>query len=135
MAFFTWNETYSVSHDDFDRQHKRLIDMINELYDAMKQGKGNEALSKLIIGLKGYTVTHFTNEERELAKINYPDLAEQISQHEAFVKKVTEFQNRLSAGKEGLSVEMMNFLKDWLTKHIMGADKKYASFFSKVPVK
>lgn len=135
MAFFTWNDSYSVSVDDFDRQHKKLFDMINGLYDAMKQGKGGETATSLISGLKSYTVTHFKSEEAELKRIGYPELASQKKQHEAFVTKITEFQAKLSDGQTNLSVEMMNFLKDWLTNHIMVADKRYAPYFAKVNVK
>ena len=29
-----------------------------------------------------------------------------------------------------LSLQVMNFLKDWLLKHIQGSDKKYAPFLN-----
>ena len=32
------------------------------------------------------------------------------------------------AGKVLLSVDLMNFLRDWLTSHILKSDKRYAPF-------
>lgn len=135
MAFFTWNNSYSVSVDDFDRQHKRLFEMINGLYDAMIQGNGNEALSGSLSGLRGYAATHFGNEEKELKRIGYPDYAAHKAEHDAFVAKIADFQQKFADGKVGLSIEIMSFLKDWLTNHIMVVDKKYAPYFAKVSVK
>lgn len=73
MALITWNENYSVKVKQFDDQHKKLIDMINELHDAMKVGKGKDVMEKILAGLIQYTVTHFANEERLMKQHNYPD--------------------------------------------------------------
>lgn len=135
MAFLTWNDSFSVCVDEFDRQHKRLFEMINGLYDAMKQGKGNEVVSGLLSGLKSYTVTHFKGEETELQRVKYPEFAAHKAQHEAFTKRIADFQESFSGGKANLSVEILNFLRDWLSNHIMVVDKKYAPYFSKVAVK
>ena len=42
--------------------------------------------------------------------------------------KVLDYEERLKDGKFVVSVEITNFIKEWLTKHIMGTDKKYTSF-------
>ena len=36
MAFFEWNDSYSVGVVEIDRQHQRLIDFIDQLYEAME---------------------------------------------------------------------------------------------------
>jgi hemerythrin len=42
-----------------------------------------------------------------------------------------DFQKRYQAGQVALSVEMMNFLKDWLTNHIVETDKRYIPYLTK----
>lgn len=72
MALIQWDDSFSVKVAEIDQQHKRLIVMINELHDAMKQGKGKDALGKIINGLISYTATHFDTEERYFDQFEYP---------------------------------------------------------------
>jgi len=64
MALISWNDNLSVHVGEIDRQHQQLIKMINDLDDAMKQGKGKEVLGKIVKGLSDYTAYHFSTEER-----------------------------------------------------------------------
>lgn len=130
MAFFVWNDRYSVGVTELDSQHKQLIKILNELFEAMTSGKTKEVLGKVLNELITYTKTHFSSEERYLQSYGYPSLTEHKKEHEAFVAKVSAFQKDFSAGKLSLSVEMSSFLKNWLVQHISGVDKKYGSFLN-----
>jgi hemerythrin len=135
MALIQWNDTFSVKVAEIDQQHQKLVSMINELNDAMKQGKGKDALSKIINGLVSYTVTHFNTEEKYFARFGYPETDSHKKEHAAFVKKVSEFKDGFEKGKISLSIEVMNFLSDWLKNHINGTDKKYSQFFNEKGLK
>ena len=104
--------------------------MINELNDAMKQGKGKDILGKIVNGLISYTATHFKTEENYFERFGYPDANQHKKEHIAFVQKVSDFKNGFEKGKLSLSIEVMNFLSDWLQNHIKGTDKKYSQFFN-----
>ncbi|MEW6536203.1 MAG: bacteriohemerythrin [Candidatus Auribacterota bacterium] len=130
MALITWSDELSVKIKEIDNQHKKLIDLINSLNDAMKVGKGKEVMDKILKELTSYTVTHFSNEEKYFDKYGYPDTKAHKETHTAFVNKMTEFKDKFEQGKLSLSIEVMNFLSDWLKKHIMGTDQKYSSFFN-----
>ncbi|MDZ7764928.1 MAG: hypothetical protein U5K00_10925 [Melioribacteraceae bacterium] len=39
MAYIDWSEDLSVGNLSIDFEHKRLVQIINELYDAMTNGK------------------------------------------------------------------------------------------------
>jgi hemerythrin len=130
MALIVWTENFSVKVGKIDEQHHKLVDFINNLHEAMLKGKSNELLSGLIKGLVDYTVIHFNTEEALLEKYNYPDLAIQKKEHALFIKKVSEFQKGFKNEKFGLSIDIMNFLSDWLKNHINGSDKKYSSFLN-----
>lgn len=130
MAFINWTDSLSVGVSEMDNQHKRLIAMINDLSEAMKMGKGKEALGKILSGLIIYTQTHFTAEEKYFEKYNYPLAPSHRREHATFVKKVSEVKTAFDAGKLSVTVETMNFLRDWLKNHIMGTDQKYTQFFN-----
>jgi len=103
--------------------------MINEPSEAMKQGKGKTVSEKVLNNLINYTATHFQTEEKYFDRYGYPETFSHKKEHEAFVQKVSEFRKGFENGKLSVTVEIMNFLSDWLRHHIKTADKKYASFF------
>jgi hemerythrin len=43
-----WKPEYSVGVSELDQQHKGLVAMMNELHDAMMQGKGSEVLGGIL---------------------------------------------------------------------------------------
>ena len=127
MSLFVWNETYSVKVSQMDSEHQKLFDIINSLYDGMKAGKGKDALGPVINQLITYTERHFASEEAMLRRANYDRLDYQISQHRAFVERVRKFSADSASGAAGLSIEVLDFLKDWLANHIKGTDRQYSA--------
>jgi hemerythrin-like metal-binding protein len=128
MPLFTWDASYSVGIKDYDDHHKHLFDLINQLHDAMIQGRGNMELGKIVKELVDYTQFHFSSEEAKFAQFVYPETTKHRAEHNAFKAKVMEFQAKITAGQIGLSIEVANFLKEWLLNHIKIEDKKYSPF-------
>jgi hemerythrin len=86
-------------------------------------------LGKTLDGLIDYTKSHFAREEQYMLKCGYPDLATHKKEHEDLAKQVLDVQKKYHGGSTAtLSMEVMNFLKNWLIKHIQGTDKKYTPF-------
>jgi hemerythrin len=135
MAILNWNESLSVKISSIDQQHKKLFDLINEFYDSMSQGSSKEKLMGVIKGLKDYTVVHFSNEEKIMKTINYSEFSNHKAEHDKFVATILDYEERYKSGKLILSLEVTNFIKNWITSHIMGTDKKYSDFFIKNGIK
>ncbi len=130
MPFLTWTNEYSVNVREIDAQHRKLMDMINRLYDAMREGRGAQATGQVLRELIDYTRAHFAYEERLLSQHGYPEFPGHKSEHDRLARKVTEFQQKFAAGNTMLALDLSKFLKDWLTTHILGTDKKYAAFLN-----
>ncbi len=128
MPLFNWSEDYSVKNNGIDNQHKKLVDLINDLHNAMKEGKGKEILGKIIGELISYTKFHFKAEENLMLQNNYPEYKNHKAEHEAFTNKVIEFEEKFKRGSVVLSQEIILFLKDWLINHIKGTDKNYSPY-------
>ncbi len=125
----TWNRSIQLDIKSMDRQHKRLVDLINKLNRAMKMRTGREALAGVFGELIDYTKTHFGDEEILMRKYDYEGLADQEVQHKHFVEKMVDMQQQVRTGNAMVTMDLMEFLKDWLVKHIQGTDKKYQAFF------
>lgn len=125
MAVFKWDETYSVRVHQCDAQHKKLFDIINQLTDAMRVGKGQEIVSDIVSQLILYTRTHFQQEEALMERTQYPELSAHRELHRKLVADVERFQRELDGGLRPNTVSVLSFLKDWLTQHIQKVDKAY----------
>jgi hemerythrin len=126
MPLMTWTEKLSVGVGMLDEDHKRLVAMVNELYEAMQAGHGRDSLGRILDGLVRYTREHFAREEKLFAQTGYPATALHKQEHDALTRQVLEVQRKHAAGSATtLSLEVMQFLKNWLIKHIQGSDQKY----------
>ena len=130
MAVMEWSPVLSVKVKKFDDQHKKLVDLLNQLHDAMKAGQGNAMLGVVLQSLITYTATHFKDEEQVMQANGYPDLARHKGEHEKLVKQVLDLQQKFQGGGSVLTLTVMSFLKDWLVTHIQGEDKKYGVFLN-----
>lgn len=129
MGLLQWNDSFSVQVEEIDNQHKVMLNMINEYYNAAMKKEPQDGLIKLINGLEAYTIQHFDTEERYFDSFNYPDKVEHIRAHDEMKKKVTELKEQVADKKKVLSLEVGTFLIDWLANHIKGTDKKYTRCF------
>ncbi len=123
-----WTDDLSVNSAVLDNEHKKLFSLIDDFYKGIKNNTPREQLQELILGLVQYTKTHFANEEKHMQQMGYPKLEEHRELHQHFIDKTQDYYERLKGGKLILSIEVTNFLKDWLVKHIKGVDQQYAAF-------
>ena len=123
-SLIEWNANLLTGVRVIDEDHKKLVDMLNRLNDAMTARKGKEMLAPLLVELVKYTAEHFGREESLMAKHKYADSAAHFAAHKKLIDDVAEFQKKLDAGQAMISVALLKFLRDWLSTHIMQTDKK-----------
>ncbi len=126
MSLITWSNELSVGIDSIDEQHKKLVNMINALNDALAKGEADAVLVKIFDGLVGYVDKHFTYEEGLFTKAGWDGADAHKEAHKDLVAEVMEFKAGLDSGNATIGVKLMVFLKDWLTNHIMRSDKEYS---------
>ena len=126
MAFFEWKDSMSVGHRMIDRDHKMLIQYINEMHAAMMAGKGKDIVGAILNKLVAYTKDHFGREEIVWRTGRYSDLEKHRKEHADLLKTVGEFQAKYDKGTVALSIDLMDFLRRWLENHILKSDKAAA---------
>jgi hemerythrin len=130
MAFFDWKEEYSVGIKKIDEQHKKLVTHLNDLFEAMKAGKGKEALNSVLNGLLQYTKDHFTTEESLMKLYEFPEYAAHKQKHDKMAEHVVSLKQKVDSGEISQPIQITNFLKEWLGKHIMSTDKLYGPYLN-----
>ncbi len=135
MVLLSWSDSYSVKVPSIDNQHKKWIDYMNELHMAMSEGHGKEILSDIFKKFIKYGNEHLDYEERLLDENDYPELHQHRKEHDYFRKKLSEFDEKQKLDQAFLSIQVMDFMKDWLLNHIKGTDMKYSNFLTAKGVK
>lgn len=125
---FEWKQEYSVGYVPIDQQHKRLFELAEELHKAMIAGKAREVLGKTLSSLIAYTKGHFATEEALMRTHHYPEFAKHKAAHDALTAKVMGLEKEFSVGRQAIGVELLPFLRDWLTHHIGESDRKIAEY-------
>jgi hemerythrin len=109
MSLLTWSSKYSVEVDEMDRQHRVLINLLNDLHEAMLHGKA----------------------QGMIAAAGYAGLAMHRIKHKELIKQVEEYVARHKDGDRAVNVQLMNFLRDWLVTHIQQTDREYGACVNK----
>ena len=125
METLQWNEVLATGIREIDEQHKCLLDILNQLREAIERGEhktANVALKQM----RDYASYHFNFEEKLLEKAGYGMLPLHRRVHELFVARVQQFQQRYAAGEDILR-ELHNMLARWLVNHIQNEDRNYAT--------
>jgi|SRR5208283_3182348 len=135
MALVEWTQKLSVGIPSIDKQHQKLIELLNAFFVSVQNKDGKGKIATVIKGLKDYTIEHFNSEEAVMRIHKYPGLEVQVREHESFVKTVQDFEDRFNKGKLILTLEITNFIRDWITNHIMNVDKQYSDFLAQRGVK
>ena len=125
LSKFVWKDEYLLGVNAMDDEHKILIEKINFLSVAL--GEGPKKAKAAFTDLASYTAEHFGDEEKFFDSIQYPDSVAHKGIHRRVLTKVGEFGKQLDNGTL-VPAELMNFLNDWLLKHILGVDMVYARF-------
>jgi hemerythrin len=130
-----WKEDFNLNIKVMDQQHRKLVDMINVLYNAFMNAEDDKVIEQTLQDVMEYAFIHLRQEERYFEQCNYEDAPEHIACHQSFVQKAEEFREKYMMNSSVLTQEVLEFLRDWLTNHILHMDKKYANSFRDAGIK
>ena len=123
---FVWDDSCKTGVSEIDQDHKALIKLINDLYEAMQDGSGGALLLPIFSALKHYTATHFAKEERYMMECGAPSQEKHVKEHTLMMAKLADLESRHRNGEAAISLQTLTFLRDWLKNHICVVDKAMA---------
>ena len=125
MALLVWSEILSVNNEVIDNQHKILINIINKFYDNILNPKGIDITTDVLNELYEYSIYHFSCEEQIFKENNFDDLQNHLQDHARFVMTIIDFKTKLLISNKNLKDEIIDFVNDWLYRHVLEEDKKF----------
>lgn len=135
MEKIKWDDSFSVGVSEMDRQHKRIIDLINSLIEKQEMEVDSEIISDTLTRMLEYANEHFGREEQYMLESGYPDYSRQKEEHNEFRKRTAFFSVDTIKHKMTIPKEVLAYLKEWWVNHILNADMKYKAFFVERGVK
>ena len=130
MKPVSWTERFSVGVKEIDLQHRGLLDIVNQVIDSIEKEKEWQTTSAVLDSLINYAYNHFATEERYMKEAEYPELLWHVELHLEFIKKVFSLSQEVSLKGLEIQREMLTFLIEWYTNHVLGVDRKYMASLS-----
>lgn len=126
MALIKWRESYSTGIEQFDKEHRKIVVLVNDMFEAVRDNATEEEISKILSEVISYTEYHFNNEEEAMAAANFDGLEEHRQEHENLKAEALKFKDLLDEDLKNGTKELYHFLREWLTNHILDTDMKYS---------
>lgn len=128
MSILTWNNQLVLGIESVDNQHKNLIDLTNQLDEAVAIGTDRDSIINIVNGLIDYTVYHFEHEEQLMMAANYNQelYAVHEAEHQEFVAKMLDVQREVHVNIDSITADLMDYVINWLYHHILNTDKQMA---------
>lgn len=132
MSYISWKKSFSIGIQAIDDQHKKLVEIINELYEAQRLGTSQSIICDVLIRLDDYTKYHFNMEEMMQHANMYPDLSNHKKEHQEFIDRLTLLKRDAKKNNLLLSLKTLDYLKNWTINHILGSDRDFGEYLKDI---
>ncbi len=125
-AVFVWNERYETGLDVVDQQHRRLVELLNQLGELYSREGTLEELLSVFDELAAYAVYHFQTEEKLMAEMDVSagHADPHRTAHANFVGQVRDARSLVEQNPAQAIGKLLTFLTRWLIQHILGVDRR-----------
>jgi hemerythrin len=114
--------------EEMDEQHSKLVELLNNTYKLLREGKKEEAVQLFKSELIAYVEHHLSEEEKFMEEIGYPELEQHRKVHELFRKEVYNLAPHVENGDPKAFKQALSLAWGWLYNHIAKTDKKYGIY-------
>lgn len=124
---FPWNENFNTGLELIDKQHKKLVQLLNQLANHLAYQSDQFTLNTVFCELSDYAVYHFQTEEAIWHEFCLDDELELDHQrtHQKFVLELIKLRKQPHDLQQVIE-DILSFLTHWLAFHILDDDKRMA---------
>lgn len=128
IQYLKWDEKYAVGIAEFDEQHKKIMEMLNQLLDAVKHEGTIEKSGDIVNKLIAYASEHFGTEEAAMKEHDYPYLKKHHDEHNVIKSKLSDLHKKCVEGDTLHTMEILKFITHWMDNHLKDVDMNYGPF-------
>jgi hemerythrin len=128
MDLIKWRESYGTGVLSMDNQHRKIIDLINELYKHIRNEETSSSVEDVLSAMIKYAEEHLQEEENLLKTNDFSDYDEHMSKHQSYRERLSSLMAESKTDPEAAVKSTYAFLRQWWMGHIVDEDKKYGEF-------
>jgi|GEM_PF-2103037 len=88
-------DDYSVHQRELDLHHRRIVEIVNELREAIGHATSDKDVMALLIEVREYSQKHFDAEEELMRHAYYPGFEEQRRAHLGYKKLWPDYRTSM----------------------------------------
>lgn len=126
MALIEWRDEFRIGIADVDYEHESLIALINQLYEALGERRGREAVLDFLGEIHARIAAHFALEERIMREAGYDQYEAHKADHERLLDDIRDIMDDYEAGAEidDVDAELARRLEAWFGVHFRTHDAR-----------
>ncbi len=117
-----WKEDYGVGVEEYDRQHRELVELSNRLITAIVNSAGAATVQALVMDLITHTERHFFDEETYLKKRGCSALERHKNEHARLRARLRQLTEDYKNGNIASYHFIMFICNDLILHHILTED-------------
>ncbi|NLM12155.1 MAG: hemerythrin family protein [Epulopiscium sp.] len=130
---FEWKERYSLNIPEIDEQHQKLFEIGHRAFEIAMLNDGYDhydEIMDIVDELLDYTSYHFDYEEKLFEKYHYSKLLNHCNEHNFYIDKIARISgDKVDADQQKAILNILDFLSEWISNHILISDRQYANEF------
>jgi hemerythrin-like metal-binding protein len=124
-----WDDSrHTLGIASIDSQHRGLMDMINELAEAVAHDCDCEQARQYMANIIRFTEEHFAHEEDLMRRHDFPGREKHAAEHKEVLRQAATMMEALKPDDIGRAMLVTAFLTDCAENHILHEDKALALY-------
>jgi len=124
MQLLQWKPTYSLGIPAVDLEHRKMIEMINDVYSCIDRGHDEESVQTALADIHAGISAHFALEERLMREAAWPEYADHKDDHEELLDQIRDIMDTYSDDPETGREILRRRLSDWFGRHFATFDAR-----------
>ncbi|MBC8556017.1 MAG: hemerythrin family protein [Candidatus Brocadiales bacterium] len=118
-----------------NKDQKKIIGIVDKAIAAKRQQESPKELQKVLSNITRDAVRQFKTEETNMKDYKYPEYQYHKEEHQDFSEKALAYRKTILNSDSKTANEILEYLKNWLVKHFLEADKKSTEYCNKSKLK